>query len=299
MMKNVMKKIVMPLAAGVLLTAGAQAQEPKLAIEGQAYIISSTVAASVTPSTATTKYEWYRNDTLIAACTTATCTVPASLCKGANVAFKRKLKVTGGCAGDTEGFTNSVIVTFKCGGGHGTKFGNLCWADRNVGAAGAFTATAHEYSPFYQWNRNKAWPFNTSSWNYTYDNSSTWTVDPNPCPPSWRVPTQEEYQLLLSVGSTWADMNTRGNMFPGYFCGYNHATCRLPNSMSGCVFFPQAGYRIADGTLSYRNLNSSYWTNDVQSNPTNGPRFYTYDSLSGLGINNVNKLYAIPIRCVR
>ena len=269
-----MKKIVMPLAAGVLLTAGAQAQT-KIAIEGQAYVITGT-AASVTPSAAAFTYEWYRNNEVITGCTAATCTVPANLCNGVNVVFKRKLKVTSGCAGDTEGFTNEVTVSFKCGGGHGTKIGNVCWADRNVGAAGAFTATAHEYSPFYQWNKNKAWAATGSINNFPNgDNSSTWTVNPNPCPTGWRLPTQAEFSALniATTGRTWANANAKGNTVAGVFAGTNHTSCSLAagGSMSGCIFLPACGYRTTpDGVLDQQGSGGYYWSSDIINSSSAG-----------------------------
>jgi uncharacterized protein (TIGR02145 family) len=314
-MKN-MKKIVMPLAAGVLLTAGAQAQdETRIGIEDSAYVITGN-AVTVDPP-APIAYEWYGNDVLIPSCTTQSCTVPGNLCRG-YVEFKRKIVVTGNDCDGTP--TNLVKVTFKCGGGFGTRIGDLCWADRNVGVSGTFTATAHEYSPFYQWNRNKSWAATgsiTDPWLDVADLSEMWTVNPNPCPSTgsggtWRLPTQADFAALdvvgggsgtasNNVGSTWVEANAKGNAVAGRFYGQNHASCSLaPNgNMGGCIFLPACGNRnYATGALNDQGANGYYWSS-TQYVSTHG-RYLGFNSESSTPpASNYGKSYGLSIRCVQ
>lgn len=299
------KQIVVPLTA-ILLAAGAQAQT-KIAIEGQAYVINSTQNANVN---GTLRYEWYRNNVLIPECTAATCTVPANLCNGTNIVFVRKVVATGGCAGDTEGFSNTVTVTFICGGGHGTKIGNVCWANRNVGAAGAFTATAHEYSPFYQFNRNRAWAAQgaieqgaPNGWNYyEYDHSGEgWTITPHPCPTGWRLPTQEECEALVNSGSTWRLAHACGNAVAGRFFGPNHAACTFPDNMTSCVFLPASGVRSGPYGAIDRYGNSGYgffWASPHYWDDEDADSFEFSSTYTDAGTSSY-RANGFSIRCVQ
>ena len=296
-----MKKIVMPLAAGVLLTAGAQAQELRFGREGQAYTIGS---ADDGGAGAAFRYEWYRNGALIQ-CTNpgqATCTVPAELCNGNNVEFTRKVVADESCMGPTEGAA-TILVSFKCGNGWGTRIANLCWADRNVGAAGAFTATAHEYSPFYQWNKNRAWSAEGSvtGWNSIPNQAATWTVDPHPCPNGWRLPDWNEFQALHNTGYTWATAGARGNTVAGMFYGPNHnnaASCSFSNNtMSDCIFLPASGFRdISNGTRYSQTTNGYYWAHG-QYYTDRGFVLNIASSSSSVGPND--KAYGFSVRCVQ
>jgi len=301
-MKNVMKKMktaVALLAAGMLLTAGAHAQV-KIAIEGQAYMISSATDATFANATSTA-IQWYRNGVAIPSCTTQVCIVPAELCTGDSVRFVRKISGTGDCVGDTEGWSNEVIVMFKCGGGHGTRIGSLCWADRNVDAAGTFTATASDYGMFYQWNSNKAWPSSgeVTGWNSTPDESSTWTVSPGPCPTGWRLPTQAEFQTLHNAGHEWVNAagSTRGNATDGRFYGSRYTTCTLPNN-SGCIFLPASGFRNYSNGVLFDQVSNGYYWSSTQGSSTTGYGLHFY-SASSYPATNDNKALGFSIRCVQ
>jgi uncharacterized protein (TIGR02145 family) len=257
-------------------------------------------------------YEWYGNDVLIPSCTTQSCTVPGNLCRG-YVEFKRKIVVTGNDCDGTP--TNLVKVTFKCGGGFGTRIGDLCWADRNVGEAGAYTATAHEYSPFYQWNRNKGWAATgaVTGWSSVANESTTWTVTPNPCPNTgsggtWRLPTQAEFTALHDAGGelngntnggTWAAAGARGNVVAGRFYGPNHATCSFAagGNMDGCVFLPAVGIRVtSSGALNNQGTDGYYWAS-TQYFTTYG---YIWPFGSGLSYwYGFSKAYGLSLRCVQ
>ena len=293
------RKIILTVAAVAVVAVSARAQVVIQTPAGQAYtIISNVPASAVTEVT----YQWYRDNSPIPNATKESYTVPAAAAFGDNVQFYRMAKAQE-CAGEAEKKSNIVTVTFTgyvIPAGCNLIVAGLCWASYNVDDLYTFATRADIQTKHYQWNRLTAYSADdplTPAWNSAVDTSTMWKV--NPCPPNWRVPSPEEYQQLLNVGYTFADANTRGNQYSGYFCGHNHTTCKLPNSMSGCVFFPESGYRTVDGTLSYRNMNGSYWTSSMQLSSSSGYRFYMYDSVDGIGINNVHKAYALPIRCVQ
>ena len=299
------KQIVMPLTVGVLLAMGAQAQT-KIALEGQDYVINSTSNAISTAGSIL--YEWYRNNVLIPVCTTATCIVPANLCYGNNVEFRRKaIAVAVDCWGDREKWApTTIVVTFKCGGGHGTRISGTCWADRNVGEAGAFTSTRDEPGPVYQWNRNTALSTTGSpgtipaGWNSTLDQSTTWTV--NPCPAGWTLPSPSQLQALHDAGSTIASPPTKGTIFPGAFYGPNHANCTLsrtldvvyPENMDNCIFLPAGGFchtSSPPGGFYAMGETGDYWSNSGLSLhfAVNGSPY----------IGGTINLGAYSIRCVK
>ncbi|MDR2938589.1 MAG: hypothetical protein LBU92_06620, partial [Prevotellaceae bacterium] len=102
----------------------------------------------------------------------------------------------------------------------------LEWADANVAAPGSFAARPDMYTEHYQWGRN------TPGHSSPSIEAPSWLG--SPCPAGWRVPSQHDFLVLNSLGSTWAEANAKGNAVAGRFMGYNHATCALPSSMSGC-----------------------------------------------------------------
>ena len=295
-------------ATGILLTAAgllaagnsASAQtQVTLAPAGQAYsIINNVSATAVSPVT----YQWYRNNNAIQGATGASYTVSAPLAYGENVQFYRLAK-TVDCTGDVEKKSNTVTVTFTGyimpPGGCNLIIGGVCWADYNINDLYTFASRADMNTKFYQWNRLTAYSTDeplTPAWNATLDNSETWTV--NPCPPNWRLPSQEEYQQLHNSGSVWAAADTRGNIVPGRFYGYNYISCSLPSKMEGCVFFPASGYRSnTDGELLGRIGGGRGWSS-TQTGST-GAYALAFDGTASYPLYNNSKAYAFPVRCVR
>ena len=283
-------------AAGLLAasTAGAQVIQ---APAGQAYTIANNVSASAVTEVT---YQWYRNNNPISGATKESYTVPAAQAYGDNVEFYR-MATAQECAGVAEKKSNIITITFtgyvmpeECA----LVIGGVCWASANIDNLQQFAARPDMYTKYYQWNRLTAYSANdplTPAWNATPDESATWTV--NPCPQNWRLPTRTEYQALHNLGSTWAEANTRGNQVAGRFYGDNHASCSLPNNMSGCVFFPASGYRLdTNGTLSYRDTNGNDWSSTQASN-TNGYHL-GYGNTNSIPTSNSSKADGFSVRCV-
>jgi uncharacterized protein (TIGR02145 family) len=82
----------------------------------------------------------------------------------------------------------------------GITINGVTWATRNVGIKGSFVDNPEDCGKF-----------------YTVKEAAT------ACPLGWRLPTKEEFEDLLSVGTTWVNMGATGRMFT-----YNGSSIFLP-----------------------------------------------------------------------
>ena len=292
------RKIILTAVAAAAIAVSAQAQSVIQAPAGQAYAIVSNVPASaVNPVT----YQWYRNGSPIQGATRESYTVPGSLAYGDNVTFYRMAKAQE-CAGEAEKPSNSITITFfgyVIPVGCNLVIAGLCWADANVDALQTFAARPDMHTKFYQWNRLTAYSADdplTPAWNSTADQSEVWTV--NPCPNGWRLPSENEYQLLNKFDSKWEDVGMRGNQVAGRFYGYNYATCSLPSNMEGCIFFPASSLRSNDNSDGAFGVSGSgYYWSSTQYNSSSGLQL-SFNRTSSFTSYNW-KAHALPIRCVR
>ena len=314
-----MKKLLLTTLAAAAIATAAHAQNITItAVHGRALQITSATNAT---SNVTFRYEWTRNGTPIAGATEAFYTVPANLANGLNQVFRRRAILTSQCTGSNMAETNTVTVNFKCGNGLGTVVTNtsaetdLCWADRNVGAVGTFTATAHEYSAFFQWDRFSPWPATgagtPSGWNPATDPvqqaATGWSNNgQGPCPAGWRVPTVAEFNTIRAasgLGLAWRTANSGyGNAVNGAFVGHRAASCGFlaSQNMFGCIFLPAGGHRSPNGTLTttpswVQGSLGWYWAS-TQSTAANGNTLHIG---SGGDTNHpLDKLSGLNVRCV-
>jgi len=171
------------------------------------------------------------------------------------------------------------------------EIGGAKWATRNVDKPGTFAAKPEDAGMFYQWNRKIGWsstdPMTNSNGGTTWDSSrptgDSWAKSNDPCPSGWRVPTKEEFESLLSSGSTWDELNGVNGRFFG--------------SDTEKIFLPAAGRRSnLSGTLDYVGSQGVYWNSTViSSEGAHGLNFrsenasmYAYDFRNG-----------ILVRCVK
>jgi len=281
-----MKKLALLLLA-VAAGGSAMAQEVLVLTPNKSYSFSNDTAAGGAGSIS---YQWYRNGQPIVGATSTDYILPANLAHGVDVEFKRAA-MSNTCPGEVT-FSNIFYISF-CG----VLINSVCWASENVVAANMFASRPDEYTPFFQWNRTKAWPatgFTASGWNSVGDDSFTWTA--NPCPIGWRLPTQGNFSELCDSGSTWAAADSaRGAAVVGKFFGPNHATCSLPNNMAGCIFLPALGHRLPSNGELYGGL-GYYWSRTQYTN-TNGLVLFFHSSGSFPSGNN-DKAEGMALRCV-
>ncbi len=155
----------------------------------------------------------------------------------------------------------------------GVVINGVCWAECNVDEPGTFAATPLSYGMLYTWNQKKAWPLETQdTWGWSGEHFYEWTVDNDPCPSGWRVPTIEEFQKLLDrskVTRTYFDIGTPEVQPTGFrFIGGWKFT---DNYSGNSISLVQAGMILSDGDYTKHAATSGYWTRSLRPN-----RFYRY-----------------------
>ena len=164
-----------------------------------------------------------------------------------------------------------------------------CWITRNLGASQEATvvsdATEASAGWYFQFNRKKGYQYTSSrtpgtAWDATNDNlSATWEAAKDPCAlelgAGWHVPTNTEW-TNVNTGGGWINWN-------GPFG-------------SAVKLHAAGGLNPGDGSLSYRGLSGSYWSN-TQFSTTYG--WYLGFSSANSNIYNYSKSNGYPVRCVR
>ena len=143
-----------------------------------------------------------------------------------------------------------TIITNTATTDKGVVINGVRWATRNVGMPGTFVDDATDAGMFYQWNSREAWNVTdreVANWNTAPAVGMTWERTNDPCPPGWRVPTNEELRSLMDSGSVSATIDgVSGRTFG-----------TAPNQL----FLPAAGWRdITTGILSNEGTNGLFWS---------------------------------------
>ena len=171
---------------------------------------------------------------------------------------------------------------------NGVEINGIVWATRNVGSFGTFAARPESPGMFYQWNRPTAWypSGSVSGWDSTPAEGETWETENDPCPPGWRVPTQEELNNLRQRPNEWTTENgVEGRRF---------------GTAPYQIFLPAAGHRgNNEGTplAQERDRSGSYWSSTSGPNAANGVELFINSSRAVI-FNTYNRAFAQSIRCV-
>ena len=179
------------------------------------------------------------------------------------------------CSGDDDDIDPTITDT-------GVMIGGARWATRNVGAPGTFVANPQDAGMLFQWNRRRGWTTeNTTGWDGTNAEGTEWAAENDPCPPGWRVPTNNELRnLSLATGGRWDTENgVEGRWFG-----------RAPNQ----IFLPLVD-NIPRTIDQYGNRIGFYWSR-TQYDSNNAHRLNFSSRGSGTGFSP--RFLAFPIRCV-
>jgi uncharacterized protein (TIGR02145 family) len=183
---------------------------------------------------------------------------------------------------------------------------NITWRQfmcYNLGAdynLDPFTPAKGLNGNYYQWNRKipvadvntpSTWP-GPGTWDFTGDITATeWEAANDPCPAGFRVPTQAEWQGVVTdsrntatnaPGSTWA---SDGNFISGKLIGT-------------AMYLPAAGTRNSnDGLLTSRGYSGYYWSS-TQYNNNSSLAYCLYANSGTPTVGNNTRAIGFSIRCI-
>ena len=185
-----------------------------------------TLKATVLPDYATNKsVTWTSSD--------------ASIASVANGIVTANAQGTATITAKAGNYTATCAVTVE-----GVLINGVVWAAYNVGSTGIFVSNPEDYGEAYQWNRKENTNFLLLGdyMGSSYQTSSSWLPENNPCPTGWRVPTRDEFLSLLDVNrvsNEWTTLNGKnGRRFTDIGTGKS-------------IFLPAAGYRSSlSGSVS-------------------------------------------------
>ena len=146
---------------------------------------------------------------------------------------------------ETHLFTSTVTVPNNP---EGVMIYDVRWATTNVDAPGTFAANPEDFGMFFQWNRRKGWNAvdeSVEGWDNSIPAGMEWYAANDPCPPGWRVPTEEDLRSLYSADSERVTLNgVVGHLF---------------GTAPYQIFLPAAGWRsYYCGTLGGVEFNGFY-----------------------------------------
>jgi uncharacterized protein YjdB len=257
-----------------------------------------TLVATVEPHNATNRnVTWHSGNTSIA-------TVDTS---GQVTAVSAGTTIITATAADGRG-TFSATFAVKVRDGNisssldGVVIDGIRWATRNLATPGVFADNPEDVGGFFRWGTLGTFGSTEYSDNFTpvvpgWVNNSpdrvAWTVENDPCPAGWRVPTLEELEQLGRAVGNWSDWAIRNGVSGRYFG-------TAPNE----IFLPAAGVRSPIGRLSGLDLGyvpefGVYWSNT--------PSGFPYWNAQGLSVSRghitwgsagSNRASGHSIRCV-
>jgi hypothetical protein len=164
------------------------------------------LTATVTPEHATDKtVTWTSTNTDVAAVNNeGKITV--------NTSFKGTSTITAKAGNHTATCEISVYDVFSK---ESVVINGVTWATRNVNAPGSFVITPEDIGMVYQWNRKRGWSSdgpliasdNSTAWDNSYDEGTSWTFANDPSPSGWSVPTYAQFQKLAESPRRWTRIN--------------------------------------------------------------------------------------------
>ena len=131
----------------------------------------------------------------------------------------------------------------------------------------------------------------------------TWNMSNefNPCPEGWRLPTSQEYQSLLSNGSTWVSNSLLGvDNVVGRWIGPNHDNPDIRPTTA--LFFPPNGriiYNSSTASATNRGTQGFYQVSDLSGTTNTAYAKTLYFTSTATNIGSLDRSAAGSVRCVK
>lgn len=197
--------------------------------------------------------------------------------------------------------------------GYAQNINGVIWSKANVDNPGYFGETPDTRGLLYQYDSKIGWPNSSPETSGCpdgmrvgqYDSGvSDWSVDNDPCPEGWRVPSIEEIRALIGDAQDrrfiWHEPESSGFSIPGAIAGISaeEASSATEEDMKGGIFIPQTGCRNKD-----TGNQDNWWSACMTSRTRPGQNWDRYvcwmDYQNNFDYNGFDgNAAAYPVRCV-
>lgn len=164
-----------------------------------------------------------------------------------------------------------------------------CWLTQNLGADRQASAVNDNSSAaagwYWQFNRSQAYKYDgtrqpATGWISSISESAHWSINNDPCRlllgGAWRIPTSTEWVNADAPPQYWLNSN---------------------DAFKSVLKLHQAGYLYySNGVVGNRGSYGYYWSG---SQYTSSSAFYLYLYSGNSYLENTNKAYAFPLRCIK
>ncbi|WP_165690239.1 FISUMP domain-containing protein [Elizabethkingia bruuniana] len=211
--------------------------------------------------------------------------------------------------------TDTYIDNYNNTGYNAVRIQGRVWMRHNLGANTSFSPDVPVQGiagSYFQWGKNVVaatssspsvvFPWNTTiapngSWNSGTETNPVKNTTNDPCPVGWRLPTQTEWNTLISnttqlsadnIGSNWTQNNSNFG---------NAKVFRSKRDYNVKLTLPAVGNYNNTGALANRAVAGAYWASTDVNNTTSARLIVNVNGAStGSGSNN--RIYAANVRCI-
>jgi uncharacterized protein (TIGR02145 family) len=179
----------------------------------------------------------------------------------------------------------------------GVVIDGVRWATRNVDMPGTFAATPESPGLYYQWGRQTGWSATNptkaydedgeipgATWDATDYVGDEWRLANDPCPEGWRLPVNEEIEILINTTNGWKPRNeVNGSEF---------------GTGDDTIFLPAAGYIMyKNGTMAEVDVFGMYWVNAISYSSFSYRMSFGEDGVAAKD-TDFYRSYGFSLRCV-